>query len=68
MVVGQRVQVKFTEGVYKGTVVQLIPGGSQLKLRVKYDDGEEEEMTYPDDDVELLEEDGVQAAKRQKLE
>ena len=49
-------------------MVQLIPGGSQLKLRVKYDDGEEEEMTYPDDDVELLEEDGVQAAKRQKLE
>jgi len=63
IVVGQRVQVKFTEGVFKGTVVQLFPGG---KIRVKYDDGEEEEMKYPDDDVELLEEE--QAAKRQKME
>ena len=56
--VGSRLQVKFAEGYFPGTVrrAQIDPDkDSCLKIEVLYDDGDIEEMSYPSDsDVQIL--------------
>ena len=59
--VGDRVKVKFKDGVwYKGDVSSLEKGkvGEVVKVGISYDVGEREESNWPDKDIVLIKGDG----------
>jgi len=49
--IGSRVSVNFEEGAFNGTVKATSPCDGGIPLHVQYDDGEQEDIKYPDPDV-----------------
>lgn len=54
VVIGARVVVTFDEGLFEGTVQAVVGNSPNQVLHVLYDDGETEEIQYPDPDVKVL--------------